>query len=58
MTEINSQLQMKHNEVVKLQEDKQTLSESSSQLKAINKNLEAQNERLIQAQKVQVIILM
>ena len=51
-TEVNSQLQMKCKEIDKLQEGKEMLVQDSSQLEAINKRLEAHNEKLIQVQKV------
>ena len=52
LTEVNSQLQMKCKEIDKLQEGKEMLVQDSSQLEAINKRLEAHNEKLIQVQKV------
>ena len=44
-TEVNSQLQMKCKEIDKLQEGKEMLIQDSSQLEAINKRLEAHNEK-------------
>ena len=53
---MTSQLEMKLDEVVKLQNDNKKLIESSSQLKATTQKLEAQNEKLIQEHKVNFII--
>ena len=51
---MDDELVEKNSQVVKLQEDMETLIQSSAQLQAIDKILEAQNEKLIQDQKVKL----
>ena len=53
---MNSQLQVKLDEAVKLQNDNKKLIQSSSQLKATTEKLKAQNEKLIQEHKVKFIM--
>ena len=53
---MTSQLEMKLDEVAKLQNDNKKLIQSSSQLKATTQKLEAQNEKLIQEHKVNFIM--
>ena len=53
---MTSQLEMKLDEVAKLQNDNKKLIQSSSQLKITTEKLEAQNEKLIQEHKVKFII--
>ena len=53
---MTSQLEMKLDEVVKLQNDNKKLIQSSSQLKITTEKLEARNEKLIQEHKVKFII--